>query len=462
MDHRRRASPAARTIKSERIAIGSSIAIVVIVALAITGTYLYRQSAQAKAHSIYITSEATADCKPIIDAYVKGHPGAGLTYSPQATAGMILGARKVDGMDAVEVSALPPLRLSTSSRTVTLRPEKRYVLSCGGKDDSVTRLAKYIDEYRDVGEKVTLTAVGDIIPGRTVAKMMALNGVSYPFSAIAPVVKGADIVYADLEAPLSDRVKPPYKGMAFIAPGSTVQGLNMLGVDVVALANNHSTNFGLSAFTDTLALLKNNGLTCAGGGMNLTEAQSPAVVRVAGESFAFLDYNSIIGSLNATATKPGVSWIRMKPWSKDSPEDQAFVRQSIASAKSQNDFVVACFHWSEEYKHAPSASERNMAHLACDAGADLVIGSHPHCIQPIEIYNGKLIAYSLGNFIFDQMEHDYSREGVIMKCSYSGKTLVGLELVPYVITDWCRPVAVSGLQAKKIMDEMLSISGFQL
>jgi hypothetical protein len=101
VDDRRRPAPAARTRRSERIAVGSSLAIVVIVALAITGTYLYRQSAQAKAHSIYIAPEAAGECKPIIDAYIKGHPGAGLTYSSQAAAGMVLSARKVEGMDAV-------------------------------------------------------------------------------------------------------------------------------------------------------------------------------------------------------------------------------------------------------------------------------------------------------------------------------------------------------------------------
>jgi poly-gamma-glutamate synthesis protein (capsule biosynthesis protein) len=194
--------------------------------------------------------------------------------------------------------------------------------------------------------------------------------------------------------------------------------------------------------------------------MNLAEAQSPGVVEAGVVSFAFLDFNSIIGSLNATSTTPGVAWIRMKPWSKDSPEDMELVKQSIQKAKSQGNFVVACFHWSAEYTHKPSDSQRNMGHLACDAGADLVIGSHPHCTQAIEMYNGKLIAYSLGNFIFDQMEHDYSREGVIMKCRFNGTLLTSLELVPYVITDWCQPVAVSGLQAKKIMDELLSVSGY--
>jgi poly-gamma-glutamate capsule biosynthesis protein CapA/YwtB (metallophosphatase superfamily) len=446
--------------RSERLAVFVSVSLVALVAVAIAGTYLYRQHVSAKAHSVYITPEASDDCGPIVDDYIKGYPQSGLTRSRTPDAGMILSHTREQGRPAVEVSALPAITMSSGTRCAVLRPEKRYWLMCDSGDSTAEHLARYIDEYQKVASTVTLTAVGDIIPGRTVAKMMELLGVSYPFQAIAPVVNGADITYGDLEAPLSDRVKPPHTGTAFIAPTYTVQGLKMLGLDIVSLANNHSTNFGAGAFTDTLALLKNNGIKYAGGGHDLTEARSPAVLEAGGLRFAFLDYNSIIGSQNATATAPGVAWIRMKPWSRDSQEDMEMVRQSIRQARSGADVVVACFHWSEEYRHTPSASQRAMAHAACDAGADLVIGSHPHCVQSMEMYGGKLIAYSLGNFIFDQMEHDYSREGVVMRCRFRGSRLMGLELVPYVIRDWCQPVAVSGAQAQKIMDELLTFSGY--
>ena len=458
---RRKPAGRRRMPTSERVAVIASVSIVALVALTLAGTYLYRQSVQARSHTIYISLEAQADCKPIVDAFMKAHPDPAVTYASSPDAGLVLGAQKVDGRSAVEVHPVPALVLKAGARTVVLRPPKDYWLSCEGKDDTVSRLSRFLDGYHETQQRVSVTAVGDIIPGRTVAKMMEIHGVAYPFGKIAPVVKGADVVYADLEAPLSDRVKPPHKGMAFIAPSSTVQGLKMLGIDIVSLANNHSTNFGLNAFTDTLALLKNNGIAYVGGGMNVNEARAPAVVEAGGTSFAFLDYNTIIGSLNATATRPGVSWIRMKPWAKDNADDMAMVSSSVRQAKSEGHFVVACFHWSEEYKHQPSASERNMAHLACDAGADLVIGGHPHCIQSIEMYNGKLIAYSLGNFIFDQMQHDYTREGLIMKCSYSGTMLTGLEFIPYVIQDWCQPVVAAGNPGQKILDELLSISGIK-
>lgn len=445
---------------SERVAIGLSVSVVVLIVLSIAGTYLYRQHVAARAHSIFVSAEAATECKPLVDAYMKGHPEAGLVYASRDDAGLVLSTTREDGMKAVEIAPVPELRLDVGYRAVILRPQKKYVLSCMDVDEAVERLVQYMKEYHGNQESVTLTAAGDIIPGRTVAKMMALKGVTYPYGKIAPCLKGADVVFADLEAPLSDRVKPPYQGTNFIAPASTVQGLKLLGLNMVTLANNHSTNFGTAAFSDTLGLLEDNGIKYAGGGMDLTEARSPGIIEARGVSFAFLSYNSISGSINATATSPGVSWIRMKPWSKDSSEDLELVKRSIGQAKSEGHFVVACFHWSAEYTRKPSESQRNLAHLACDAGADLVVGSHPHCTQSIEMYRGKLIAYSLGNFVFDQMEHDYSREGFILKCRFNGRLMTGIELVPYVITDWCQPVAASGLQAKKILEEVLGVSGY--
>jgi len=437
----------------------TSVVIVAAVALAIAGTYLYRQYASAGAHRVFISQAAQADCKPAVDSYMKSHAGSGLSYNERSKSAIILDTAKAQGKQSIAVHPVPALTLNTGARRVVLRPATTYWLSFDGGDDTVAALERKLGSFYKEGRPTTLTAVGDIIPGRTVAKLMAQLGVSYPFTGIASTVKGADVVYGNLEAPLSDRVKPPYKGMAFIAPSTTVQGLKLLGVNIVSLANNHSTNFGLNALTDTMTNLRNTGIEYAGAGMNLAEARSPTIVVAGGTSFAFLDYNSIIGSLNATTTKPGVSWIRMKPWSRDSAEDATMVCDAVRQAKAQGHFVVACFHWSDEYKYAPSQSQRNMAHAACDAGADLVIGSHPHIMQPIEFYNGKLIAYSLGNFIFDQVDPAYTKQGVVMKCRYSGTALTALDLVPYVIQDWCRPVPATGAQGRAILDQLLKISG---
>lgn len=148
----------------------------------------------------------------------------------------------------------------------------------------------------------------------------------------------------------------------------------------------------------------------------------------------------------------------MQPFTADDPEDVAVVQAAIRDAKRDSDFVIASFHWSEEYKKIPSPSQRKMAHAACDAGADMVIGTHPHCIQSLEWYEDSLIAYSLGNFVFDQMWADYTRQGIILRCRLVGADLVDIEVLPYLIYDYCRPVVLDQANGERIIDELLSIS----
>ncbi len=359
-----------------------------------------------------------------------------------------------------EVLEIPALRLRAGDREKILR-QARSIWLCGEEgDERVRELATFLaHELAALHPEVTFNAVGDIIPGRKVAMKMAQNGVLYPFQDVAPYIKDADIVYADLECPLSDRYPPPYQGVDFIAPSKTIEGIKLCGIDVVSLANNHSTNFGTGAFTDTLRLLQENGIAYVGGGYDSGEAYRPVTLEVKGIKVSFLDYNSILGSINATPSRPGVAWVDMQPFAADDPQDVAMVQEAVRAARRDSDFVVVSFHWSEEYKKLPSPSQRRMAHAACDAGADMVIGTHPHCIQSLEWYGESLIAYSLGNFVFDQMWADYTRQGIILRCRLLGGELVEVEVVPYMIFDYCRPLVLEGGNGRRIIDELFAISG---
>lgn len=358
-----------------------------------------------------------------------------------------------------EVLKIPALRLRTGSRERVLRQARSIWFCCDEDDERAEELAAFLaQELATLHPEITFNAVGDIIPGRKVAMKMAQNGVLYPFQEVAPYVNGADIVYADLECPLSDRYSPPYQGVDFIAPSKTIEGIKLCGINIVSLANNHSTNFGTGAFADTLQLLQANGIAYVGGGCNADEAYRRAAVDVKGIRISFLDYNSILGSINATASRPGVAWIDMQPFAADDPEDVAMVQAAIRDAKRDSDFVIASFHWSEEYKKIPSPSQRKVAHAACEAGADMVLGTHPHCIQSLEWYGDSFIAYSLGNFVFDQMWADYTRQGIILRCRLVGGDLVDIEVLPYLIHDYCRPVVLDQANGERIIDELLSIS----
>ncbi len=287
---------------------------------------------------------------------------------------------------------------------------------------------------------ITINFLGDIILGRTVAMRIASRGATYPFLRIASLTSAADLTVANLESPLSDRYPPVYKDtMDFIAPTKSVSGLLSAGIDIVALANNHSTNYGALAFRDTLQTLSDNNISYVGGGNNIDEARSMALIDVNGTRFGFLNYNSIPGSLNAGSGTPGVSFVHLKPWNReDNQADMDMMGADIASLRSECDILVVIMHWGVEYKDV-IPTQVNLAHSFVDKGADIVIGTHPHIVQPVEVYKEKIIAYSLGNFVFDQMQSDETREGYMLQVYLSGKNLTGFKIYPYKIYDYSQP-----------------------
>lgn len=451
------------------------ISIVAIAFLAFTlaiVNFVYAQAAHSdmfssKPYKVVVSPDAASDMKPLVESYIKsqGKGSFELSESPDSDIFVEMSPRK--GYDGTRVTGMPAMELSAGKLQKTVRPERAYwynfkrtgfILKV--KNRQVASLEDYLTGYWDTQPAISLTAVGDIIPGRHVAEQMAKRGVEWPFKLIAPVVNGADITYGDLECPLTNRYEVPYSGMDFVAPAKTIAGIKMLGLDVVTLANNHSTNFGRPALTDTIKLLETNKIAYAGGGNNYDEAHRPALAEAGGTRFAFLSYNGIKGSLDASAVEPGVAWINILPWYPDSEQDFETVEADIREARKQADFVVVGIHWSKEYEYHPNSSMVTLARRACDAGADMVIGQHPHSIQSLESYKGKLIAYSLGNFIFDQRFSEQVRQGVVMKCELRKNVVVSVEFVPYRINNACQTVPLNGSSGQKVLDKLFEISGW--
>lgn len=329
-----------------------------------------------------------------------------------------------------------------------------YILKTKIESDNPKVLAQKFNP-----EKLTkLTSIGDVIMGRTVAKKMKQYGFLSPWSRVADRIADADITFADLEAPFSDRVAPSYEGMNFIVPTAAFVGLEKAGIDIVALANNHSTNYG-EAFSDTLALLVQKGVKYVGGGKDLAEAEKPQIIEKNGQKWAFLDYNSIIGAINATEDSPGVARFRIKPWSDtDNEEDIKKIEKAVGDAKKLSDVVVVELHWGVEYTTDPIESQKNVAHRAIDAGADLIVGTHPHAVQGSEIYKGKYITYSLGNFIFDQEWSTGTKQGTVLESYFYGTRNMAANLAPIQIEDFHQPRFVEGTLAQSILDRIKSAS----
>lgn len=277
----------------------------------------------------------------------------------------------------------------------------------------------------------TILATGDVIPARSVnAKMVRLSNFNYPFEKTANFLKSADAVLINLESPLIPNCPITDEGMKFCGDPRDIQGLVYGGVSVASIANNHMGNYGLDGIDSTVNLLKENKISVTGNGQ-------PAIITIRDKKFGFLGYNSI------GVKEPGIAWAEV-------PE----IQSDIQNLKKKVDFVIVAFHWGDEYTSLPNSKQRQLAHVAIDAGADLIIGNHPHWVQGTERYSGKYITYAHGNFIFDQMWSEETREGVIGKYTFNNKGLVKTQFLPVVIDDYSQPRFATALESAKILSRM--------
>ncbi|MBI4599032.1 AmmeMemoRadiSam system protein B [Candidatus Uhrbacteria bacterium] len=242
-------------------------------------------------------------------------------------------------------------------------------------------------------EPLTLTAVGDLMLARSVATWLAQTTVEDAFGPARDTLAGSDFVFGNLESVLSTSSIDIPKEIRFKADPARVDALTYAGFTHLSVANNHIGDYGEAAWQESSEHLRAAGIEPVGGYRN----DGPIVIAEAnGRSVAFLAFESLI--------RPVV------------PEE---VSRQVQAAATQADLVIASFHWGVEYQHLPHASQITLAHAAIDAGADLVIGHHPHVLQGIETYKDGLILYSLGNFVFDQFGED-ENETVVAKIRWEG------------------------------------------
>lgn len=268
----------------------------------------------------------------------------------------------------------------------------------------------------------TLYAVGDVMLGRYIAKVMSTRGSDYPFKEIAPTLKQGDIVFGNLESIISDdNIAPsfPEKPYSFHAPQDAAQVLKNAGFTILGMANNHAMDYGSDSLAKTRRLLGENGIAAFGAGKNMDEARQPEILIKNGLRFGFLGYGVAHSrSVYAKRNRPGIAAINMEDIHKD-----------IKSLRSKVDVLVVSLHWGMEYDQTPSHRQQEEAHEIIDWGADLILGHHPHVMQGIEVFKGKVIAYSLGNFIFDQKD-DGTNRSFILACTFQRTGPYPAEVIP--------------------------------
>ncbi len=264
----------------------------------------------------------------------------------------------------------------------------------------------------------TLIAVGDVMLGRAVEKVAGEHTVFYPLEPVQGYLRQADLTFGNLECAVTARDFAVSKLYRLKADPSAVPALRDAGFDVLSLANNHTMDCGKLGLLETISSLRGAGILTVGAGEDAVEARKPAITVVHGLKVAFLAYTDVPDG-SGTFIARG---------------DSAAIVDAVALAKKQADLVAISLHWGEEYATAPLDYQRKLAHAVVDAGACLVIGHHPHVIEGVERYKRGLIAYSLGNFVFDQRE-ERGQRGLVLACELDRLGVRRAVLAPIVIRE---------------------------
>jgi poly-gamma-glutamate synthesis protein (capsule biosynthesis protein) len=304
---------------------------------------------------------------------------------------------------------------------------------------------------REPRARTTVRFVGDIMLGRGVAAANPGDPAA-PLRAMGAFLRGADLTVGNLESTLSTAGPPEQGDDSFAADPRVLPAMARLGFDALSLANNHTGDYGTTALLRTVAAFRGSGVASFGAGRDLEAASRPVVLKRHGVRFGFLGFNAIGETPRATPGRPGALSVRMPP--RTGPLDRGDLAHVLAEVRrldDRADVVVVMPHWGTQYTHAVGPMQRLVARRLVDAGADLVVGGHPHWVQGVERYRGATIAYSLGNFVFDMDFMEQTMEGVTLTATFRGDRLRGVELTPYRMDAEFAPHVVHGTAARAIL-----------
>lgn len=260
-------------------------------------------------------------------------------------------------------------------------------------------------------KEITIILVGDIMLDRGVEDIIDKYGegdFKFPFLKIADELKKADIVFGNLESVISDKGTKVGSIYSFRAEPKALEGLTFAVFNILSLANNHAFDYGRKALEDAFSRLEKAGIDYVGAGYNKEKAYSPVIKDIEGTKIAFLAYTNLGPEIwRAEGENSGIALISENDFEK--------IREDIKSAKENSDILIVSLHAGEEYQKEPNKFQIEFSKMAIDAGADLVVGHHPHVVQKSEIYKDKYIFYSLGNFIFDQSFSEETMKSQIIK-----------------------------------------------
>jgi hypothetical protein len=359
-------------------------------------------------------------------------------HSPQKKGGSTVADTLSQGLSALDNSAMKTLLKHIPPEEI---PPSDEIFSAAG-------LTEYLDSLGEL--PLSLITVGDIMLAGRTRKFTAEHGSGYPFEGVLPILKRAPIVLGNLEGPLTRHMrKNSQRNYAYRVKPKLAQSLKLAGINVVALANNHLLDCGRRGVLDTVEVLANAGVTPLGAGASQREARTPFIGEIGNMRIGLLDYywNRRCA---ASDTLPGGAM--------DSPE---ILEADIRGLKKQVDRIVVTFHWGIPYEREPSPQDREKACFAVECGADIVVGHHPHVIQPFEVYRGRLICYSVGNFTFGS--GNSRAEGLIVGIRFENRKTT-VEIYPLYVKNRdprisYQPKLLKGGAAERLLRRLADMSG---
>lgn len=294
---------------------------------------------------------------------------------------------------------------------------------------------------------------GDLMLARSIGRLVLAEGPSAPWEGVAEVLAGADLRVGNLETTVGNAGAAEDKAYTFRAPAESVDALVAGGLDVLTLANNHAYDYGAAGLLETLRLVHEQGIRTVGAGVDRRAAHAPARVEVEGVELGFLGYVDVpddwSGYANrawaATATSPGVAWA-----------DPAAIAEDVAALAPEVDHVVVLLHAGTEGSGEPDPTQVAAVRAALHAGASAVVGAHPHVLQGWSLNEGRLVAWSLGNTVFDGFEDPLSREAGLLVVTFTTEAVEEARLVPAVVDDRGLPRALDpdGEPGRAVLDRV--------
>jgi poly-gamma-glutamate synthesis protein (capsule biosynthesis protein) len=280
---------------------------------------------------------------------------------------------------------------------------------------------------KDPEAVLTVTAVGDMMFGRHIQDVIDRKGYDYLFQYVRTYFRSSDFVTGNFENPIVSReisVPRTRKHIQLKADPGAAEFLKREGFTVVSLANNHLMDYGKRGLLDTLDAFRKAGVDVVGAGSNINRAKRISYKTVSGIKIATIGISDVmpIGiRARATTKLSGVA-----------PADPDVFFPLVAKADNNADLVIVHIHWGLEYDSGFHPRQRDLAYALADAGADIIVGHHPHVLEPVEVYKDTVIFYSLGNFIFDQ-GWSRTKESVIAQYKLYPDGKARIEMTPLII-----------------------------